>query len=523
MFQGRMHNIYSMQEFLFTSVKLAALTLVVSLVGITNGMGQDDLSASAKTLAAQNVMSLTIDEAVALAQGYSPQAKLASTQLSNRYWSYKSTLADFKPQINLTGTLPLLNRSFQTITQDDGEEIFVRQGLLRSSVGVDISQDIALTGGTIFANTSLERLDIFKQGSNPGSTSYLSTPVSVGYRQNLSGYNALKWTKQLAPLSYQEAQRQYQEDREDLALGAAARFFSVLTAQLNLEAAQIRESNADTLFAVSKGRFEVGRIAETELLQIELGALNANTEVEQARVNLQQNSETLRNYLGITEAVKFDLKPPTSIPDFSVNADTALYYARQNRSEIIGFRRRVLQAEEQLEAAKAESGISGDLFVTFSFAQSAPSLSEAYQDPANNQFLTLGFSVPIADFGKRRARREVAQSNSELEALNVSQERISLEQNVLLLVRQFDLLRNNVGLAKRAFDVSERALEITRQRYLIGKIGITQLNLAIQEQNKARVLYTSALQNFWLAYYELRLNTLYDFRTGKGLRSDVKF
>ena len=512
-----------MQKFLYTSVKLAVLSLMVSTVGITNALCQNDASASAKTLTAQNLMPLTIDEAIALAQGSSPRAKLASTQLSNRYWSYRSTLADFKPQINLTGTLPSLNRSFRSITQDNGEEVFIRQGFLRNTVGVDISQDIALTGGTVFANTSLERLDIFKQGSNPGSTSYLSTPVSVGYLQNIGGYNALKWTKLLAPLNYQEAQRQYQEDREDLALGAAARFFSVLTAQLNLEAAQIRESNADTLLVVSKGRFEVGRIAETELLQIELGALNANTEVEQARVDLQQNSETLRNYLGISEAVTFDLKPPTSIPDFRVDADTALYYAKQNRSEIIGFRRRILQAEEQLVQAKAESGLSGDLFVTFSFAQSAPTLVDAYRDPSNNQLLTLGLSVPIADFGKRRARREVAQSNIELEALNVAQERISLEQNVLLLVRQFDLLRNNVGLSKRAFDVSERALDITRQRYLIGKIGITQLNLAIQEQNKARVLYTSALQNFWLAYYELRLNTLYDFRAGKGLRVDIKF
>jgi len=493
------------------------------LIGVSEVLAQAETNVKASSIPSQNQLSLSLSEAVAMAQGSSPRAKLASTRLSNRYWSYRSTLADFKPQINLSGTLPLLNRSIEPIVLPDGDEAFISRSLMRNSVGLNISQDVALTGGTFFASTNLERLDIFKQGPDPGRTSYLSTPISVGYRQNISGYNALKWTKLLAPLGFEEAQRSYQEDREDLALGAAVRFFAVLAAQLNLEAAQIRKTNADTLLVVSKGRFDVGRIAETELLQIELSALNANTEVEQARVDLQQNAETLRNYLGITEAVSFELTEPTIIPDFNVNADTALYYAKQNRSEIIGFRRRLLQAEEQLVAAKAASGISGDLFMTFGLAQSAPGLSEAYQDPLNNQLLTLGLSVPIADFGKRRARREVAQSNSELEALNVAQERVSLEQNVLLLVRQFDLLRNNISLSKRAFDVSERALDITRKRYLIGKIGITELNLAIQEQNKARVLYANALQRFWIAYYELRLNTLYDFQTGRGLRKEVKF
>jgi len=511
-----------MHVFTYTSGKLrASLIMLLCLLGFVEASAQN--TGTTSNAATQPVLSLTLIEAVQMAQGSSPSAKLASTRLSNRYWSYRSTLADFKPQINLAGTLPLLNRSIEPIVLPDGDEAFISRSLMRNSLGVSISQDIALTGGTLFANTSLERLDIFSQGPTPGRTSYLSTPISVGYRQNISGYNALRWTKIIAPLSYEEAQRRYQEDREDLALGGAVRFFAVLAAQLNLEAAQIRKTNADTLLVVSKGRFDVGRIAETELLQIELGALNANTEVEQARVDLQRNAETLRNYLGITEAVSFELEEPSRIPEFSVNADTALYYAKQNRSEIIGFRRRLLEAEEQLVAAKAASGISGDLFLTFGLAQSAPGLSDAYQDPLDNQLLTLGLSVPIADFGKRRARREVAQSNSELEALNVAQERVSLEQNVLLLVRQFDLLRNNISLSKRAFDVSERALDITRKRYLIGKIGITELNLAIQEQNKARVLYANALQRFWIAYYELRLNTLYDFQAGKGLREDIKF
>ena len=477
----------------------------------------------AGTLAAQSApdtLRLTLDEAVLLAQSESPSAAVARTRLSNRYWFYQSALADFKPQIDLAGTVPLLNRSIEPIVLPDGDEAFVQRALMRNSLALSISQEIPLTGGTVFASTGLERLDIFKQDGEPGRTSYLSTPISIGYRQGLSGYNALKFARRRAPLEYREAELRFREDREDLALQAARGFFDVLSSELALAAARTRRDNADTLLAVSQGRFSVGRIAETELLVIELAALNANTEVEQARVELRRDTEALRNFLGLRETVAFAPIAPAQLPEFSVDADTALAYARANRSEIVGYRRRLLEAEEENTAARAESGIAGDLFVNFRLSQTAADLGDAYVDPLDNEQLTLGLSVPIADFGKRRARREVAESNAELARLTTEQEEIALEQNVLLLVRQFDLLRNNVGLARRAYEVAERGLDITRRRYLIGKIGITDLTVAIDQQERARSLYIEALRAFWLGYYELRLNTLYDFRAGRGLNTD---
>ena len=58
---------------------------------------------------------------------------------------------------------------------------------------------------------------------------------------------------------------------------------------------------------------------------------------------------------------------------------------------------------------------------------------------------------------------------------------------------------------------------MSRNRYLIGKILITDLNLALREEAEARRSYVSALRNFWLAYYDLRRLTLYDFETDSPL------
>ena len=69
----------------------------------------------------------------------------------------------------------------------------------------------------------------------------------------------------MPPLLYQEAEKGFAEEMEQIAFEASTLFFTVLEAQLNLEASKRDKINADSLYRISEGRFEVGRIAETEL------------------------------------------------------------------------------------------------------------------------------------------------------------------------------------------------------------------------------------------------------------------
>ena len=466
---------------------------------------------------AQTLYQLTLPEVVAIARSESPDMKLAETRLNNTLWRYRSFQADYKPQISLDATLPSLNRSIDNIVLPDGSEDFISRSLMRNSVSLFLSQPIVATGGRVFLTTGLRRLDVFKTNLNPNSISYLSTPVSLGFVQPLRTYNELKWRKKIEPLRYQESRRSFHEEKEQAAATAADLFFDLLIAQLNLEAATKNKSNADTLYAISQGRFGVGRIAETDLLQIELSVMNADAALAGANLNAQTANEELRAFLGITDNASFQLTPPAGIPDAAVDADAALQYAVRNRSVILGFERRALEAEAELDRARKNNGFQIDVEGQFGLSGTGRGLGEAYNDLIDQEVVTLGIRVPIADFGKARSRIEVARSNQDLERLNIAQERISFERRVSLQVRQFDLLRNQVALADRANEVAIRREAITRKRYLIGKLSVTELNLAVREMDEARRQYVTALRNFWLGYYELRRLTLYDFIRGEEL------
>ncbi len=464
-----------------------------------------------------DTLRLDLDDIINLAQMDAPDVQLAKTKFKTNFWQYQSFRANYRPRISLNGTLPDLNRSFQSITLPDGSQAFVGRSLMDNSVGLSLEQDISLTGGSIFAFSGLQRLDIFSTGGNPGTTSYLSTPFVLGFNQPLFGFNQLKWDKQIEPLLFEESNREYTEEMEDVALQSTQLFFDVLIAQLNVEALAKNKADADTLYAISQGRFSVGRIAETELLQIELSAMNANANLAEAELNLQTNIERLRNFLGLKTVVFFSLTPPLEVPDFTIDPDAALAYAIKYRSEMVSYERRLAQRQRDVAEAKSQNGFRVDIFGRFGLSQTAGQLSDAYKDPLDQEQIRVGFNIPIADWGKARSRIEIARSNQELEKMNVTQERISFEREILVKVQQFDLLRNQVRLAERAYDVSEKRLDITRKRYLIGKIAIVELNIAIREQDEARRSYIAALRAFWIAYYELRRLTLYDFANDKPL------
>ncbi len=468
-------------------------------------------------LRCQKVYNLSLDEVIAIARSESPDMKLAETQLNNTLWRYRSFQADFKPQIQLNATLPSLNRSIDNIILPDGREDFISRALMRNSVNISLSQPIVATGGQVFLTTGLRRLDVFKTDLNDASLSYLSTPISLGFIQPLRTFNELKWAQKIEPLRYEESKRFYNESKEQAAATASDLFFDLLIAQINLEAATKNKANADTLYSISQGRFGVGRIAETDLLQIELSVMNANAALASANLNAQTANEALRSFLGITENADFQLRPPSSIPESKVDVEQALTYAQQNRSIILAFERRALEAAADLDRARKNNGFQVDINGQFGLSGTGNSLGGAYDGLIDQEVVTLGIRVPIADFGKARSRIEVARSNQELELLNISQERISFERRIRLQVRQFDLLRNQVALGDRAYEVALRREEITRKRYLIGKLSITELNLAVREMDEARRQYMASLRDFWIGYYELRRLTLFDFVTGEKL------
>ena len=243
----------------------------------------------------------------------------------------------------------------------------------------------------------------------------------------------MKWNKKLQPLQYEQSTKEYAEQMEQVAMQTTDLFFDVFITQINLRTSEIDKSNADTLYEISKGRYSVGRIAETDLLQIELSVRNAESSLAQALLANQSATEELRNFLGIKENIKFELIPPDQLPELYIDANRALEEAKKNRSQSVELQLRMMMADRDLEEAEKRAGLNADLRGKVGFNQSANQFSDAYQDLLDSEEVSLGLSIPLADWGKAKAQRKIAESNKEFITRDVEQTRINFEREVLLL------------------------------------------------------------------------------------------
>lgn len=108
-------------------------------------------------------MLLTLSEAIVYAQTCSPEAQAAEHTYRAAYWNYRSFKANYLPAVNLVSA-PYLNRQINKVTQPDGSELFIRQNQLITDMGLTITQNLPLTGGNFFVETSAKRIDEFTMG-----------------------------------------------------------------------------------------------------------------------------------------------------------------------------------------------------------------------------------------------------------------------------------------------------------------------------------------------------------------------
>jgi outer membrane protein TolC len=286
---------------------------------------------------------------------------------------------------------------------------------------------------------------------------------------------------------------------------------------MNLEISKVNYNNTDTLYKIAVGRFNMGTIAENELLQLELSHLNAGTNLNSASIDLEVNKFQLRSFLGFNENVDLELIIPTNVPSLDIDVMRALDEAKKNNPDIIGLERQLLEAERDVAVARSEKGLNATLYGSFGLTKEAPDINGVYLNPQNQQQVQVGIELPIIDWGLNRGKFKMAQSNQQVVMTSVQQDKVDFEQQVLLSAMQFNLQDDQLAIAAKADTVASYRYEVAKRRFLIGKIDVLDLNVALEEKDVARRGYIAALREFWSYYFNIRRLTLFDFINNKPL------
>ncbi|SHM02616.1 TolC family protein [Hymenobacter psychrotolerans] len=430
----------------------------------------------------------------------------ARTARETSYWQFRTYQANYRPQLALQGQLPNYSRLITPVVQPDGTLQFqaVRQN--NSTLAVTLSQNIGPTGAQLVVSSEMQRFDDF----NRSTRLYNNRPVNIGLTQPLGRYNRLRWNRRIEPLRYEESQRQFVLERETIAQRITELYFDVLLQQVNADVATQNVQANEEMLCLGKERYQLGRLSQSDLLLLELNVLNARKALGQARLGAQNAALSLQSYTG-QRAETLRLAVPDAVPALQAPAEEALAQARRHRPETLAFRRRLLQAESDVALAKGTTGLQATLVANLGYVNSARNFWDTYYSPQNQQQVSLVFSVPLVDWGRQKSVQKTAEVARRQTEQNVAQEQRVFEQSVLTQVAQLSTLTEQLALTAQADTLARRRYDIAQAIYKVGRISLTDLNIALAEKDQARRAYIGALRACWVAHYRLRALTLYDF------------
>jgi outer membrane protein len=456
---------------------------------------------------------LTLDEVIDMAVMHSPSSKYIQNQNVNYFWRYRNFKTRFRPQLTLSGDVPNYRHTTQAVTQPDGSIEFRQVSNLAASANLSLSQSIPQLGTSIYASTSAHGI----QNLNKNEIGFSGSPFVIGFTQPLFAYNWMKWYRKTEPMIYDEAQKRFIEDIEEIALNSTYRFFNYLTVQTDYNLAKSNLKNSQDNLMISKVKSELGQISDNDYSRIELSVLNAQKALNQATMDLKNADFELKRYIGLEQERVVDLEIPLNISFFNIDPELALSKARENRRETTYYQRRLIEADRELAQAKQSTGLSTTLRGSFGLSNSAESFFDVYKKPERDRMLRISLSIPILDWGRSASTVKLAESQRELTIYDVNKDMEDFDREVIVQIEQFSLLKDQLATAEEADNVAENGYQIALRKFQNGELSITDLNIALQEREQAKRDYIRSIRNYWVAYFRLRILTLYDFERGHNI------
>jgi outer membrane protein TolC len=458
---------------------------------------------------------ITLQQAIALAQQQGFAARAAQATRDAARYRDRVFYSRLLPQFSIGGTVPSYNRSIIPVTQPDGSTLFKPQDQTNATLSATMSQKLPLLGGDFFVTSSLARLSVTGENS---FHSWSSTPVTFGLRQELLRPNATAWDRREQPLRAELAERSYLEAREDIALATSNLFFDLYAARVAL-ANQLRNVAVnDTLYTLNKGRFEVGKIGENDLLQSELALLRARTSLDGARLEYDRAAAALRLALNLPLDSPLEIAVTLVVPEFEPDTARAVAEALRNRASMSDVALQDVQSRRRVTEARLSNWAGASVSASYGYNATAPNASQVYSNLLNAQQFAVSVSLPLWQWGAHQEGVKAAQADRE-RTTSLAQSAVQqTTQDAHFAALQLAQARRNLLLSAKADTVAGKRFEVALNRYVIGRIAIDNLYLAQNEKDQALTQAVQSLRGYWQAYFRLRRLTLFDFATGEAIR-----
>ncbi len=456
---------------------------------------------------------LTLEKALQYAETGSPDIQQSLLNLERYQKNLEAQRAALKSRFSLD--LSALDYSRNRRFDSRVSQWYTNENLTTNAL-FKVQQPILVTDGTLSLTN-----EFGWQNSNSDAT-YSESKVFynnlyLNLNQPLFTYNRLKLQLKELELNYENANISYAIQRLNLEKNVTQYFYSVYMAQMNLNIAKEELANTQKSYDIISNKVEAGLAAKEELYQAELNLATSKSTVQNDEVTMENAKDQLKLYLGMDLFEDISVLANVAADPVKIDLDKAIENGLKSRMEL---RQREIDIETSqfdMIETKALNEFEGALNLRYGITGDNGNLGRVYDNPTKSPSVALTFSIPLFDWGEKKARIAAQEAMIESQKLNYSDEKNGIIIGIRQAYRNVLNQQTQIGIAKQNEVNAELTYEINLERYENGDLTGMDLNLYQSQLSQKKVASAQALINYKIELLNLKIQSLYDFEKSEAI------
>jgi outer membrane protein TolC len=383
---------------------------------------------------------------------------------------------------------------------------------LTTSGMFQVEQPILWTDGTLSLINRLGWQDNYSNMNGiTNKNRAFSNNLYLQLSQPVFTYNRRQMALKQIEYDYENANISYALQRLDTEWQITAKFYDVYMSQSNLQTSKEELANAEQSYDIIKNKVEADLAARDELFQAELNLATAQSSTDQSKVSLENYKDKLKQSLGMALGEDIAVIAEINIEPVAVDRQKAIDHALASRLEL---RQREIQSAEldfQMIQTKALNEFKGDITLTYGLIGDHSNFGRIYDSPTQNPRVAINFTIPIFDWGEKKARIRAQEAAQKVHRIDSEQDMVGIELNIRQVCRSLENLWTQIKIAEQNVRNAQLTYDLNLTRYREGDINGMQINQFQTQLSSKKVAYTQALINYKIELLNLKILSLYDF------------
>lgn len=456
---------------------------------------------------------LTLEKALQIAETGSPDLQRSRLNLQRFSKSLEAQRAALKSRFSLDVTPVAYNRTRrfdQRFSEWYTNENFQTNALL------SVVQPILLTDGTISLTNEFGWQSSYSDVADNESQVFFNN-LYLNINQPLFTYNRQRLELKELELNFENANISYAMQRLNLERNVTQFFYNVYMSQMNLNIAREELKNTENSFNIIQNKVDAGLAAREELYQAELNLATAKSSLQNAEVSFENAKDQLKLYLGMDLYQDFSILANVAANPVPVEMEKAIESGLASRMEL---RQREIDIEaSQFDLIRTRSlnEFRGDINLRLGISGDHRNLNQIYDAPTNSPSVAVNFSIPLFDWGEKKARIAAQEAAIEIQQLNFTDEQNQIIIGIRQAFRNIQNQLNQIQIAEQSQNNAQLTYEINLERYENGDLTGMDLNLYQTQLSERKIAYAQALINYKIELLNLKIQSLYDFENNEPI------